>query len=79
MDTKINTTGEKVEARPVAWRWKGHDGKWIYEEGNQTKREMREYDGIVVEDLYSTAAESALATANARVERLELALTGGNE
>ena len=68
MDTKINTTGEKVEARPVAWRWKGHDGKWVYEEGDPIKREMREYDGIVVEDLYSTVTIAALA-----------ALTGGNE
>lgn len=66
MDTKINTTGEKVEA--VAWRWKGHDGKWVYEEGNATKREMREYDGIVVEDLYSAVTIAALA-----------ALTEGNE
>lgn len=118
MDTKINTTGEKVEA--VAWRWKGHNGAWVYEEGNATKREMREYDDIIVEDLYSaativvleaerdealsarktdeleaqlhavrraeaeqgernwreraTAAESALAAANAQVERYRTAL-----
>ena len=60
MDTKINTTGEKVEARPVAWRWKGHDSKWIYEEGNRIKREMREYDGVAIEDLYSAATIAAL-------------------